>query len=87
MTAPKTSGESLTVSKTAIGSGELRVLLYPGANPKVDLRWFEPGGGPAAVPMPTKDGIAIPLEDIGDIIEGLKQAELRFRRDRIGGAI
>ncbi len=85
MTAPKAIGHSVAVSMVSIGSGELRILLYPGANPKVDLRWFEPGGGPAAVPMPTRDGIAIPIEDIGDVIDGLKQAELRFRRDRMGG--
>lgn len=84
MSSPRTTGPATTVAKIAVGAGELRVQIYTAAH-AVDLRWFEPGGGPAAVQMPTKTGVTFPLSDLGEVIAALKKAELIGRAHMLRG--
>ena len=73
------------VFKVAIGQGEVRVSVKPGAKALVELRWFTPGGGPAAVLMPSRDGLAFPVEDAAEVIDAIKRAEVHCRQNRLGG--
>jgi hypothetical protein len=74
-----------TVFKVAIGAGEIRVSCRPGPTPLIELRWFTPGAGPAAVLMPSREGLTFPVEDTAEVIEAIKAAELQHRRARLGG--
>lgn len=81
MSAPEGSDK---LWRIASGSGEIRVALKDGPKPAIDVRWFTLGGGPAAVPMPSPQGLAFPIEEAGDVIEAIKAAELASRRQRLG---
>jgi hypothetical protein len=86
MSAPKLSGPQETAARVAIGPGEVRIVLYrDAAAGLVDLRWFEPFAGPAQALTPTKTGLTIPVEDLGEIIQGLQVAEKLARQSPQGG--
>jgi len=79
-------GGTDNVWRIASGSAEIRVALKDGPKPAIDVRWFTLGGGPAAVPMPSKDGLAFSVEDAGDVIEAIKAAEMASWLLRLGRA-
>jgi hypothetical protein len=83
--AIRACGVPTAIARIAIGSGEVRVHLHQDGGPSVDIRWFERFAGPANVLTSTKTGIVVPVEDLGEVIAALKQAEQVSRRERIGG--
>jgi hypothetical protein len=51
----------------------------------LDLRRLETFAGPAKALTASKAGIAVAIEDLGELVEALKAAELAARTYRIGG--